>query len=373
MTGIYIHFPFCSGKCGYCDFYSRSDLSSIPAYLAALENQIESLSALETDSIYLGGGTPSLLSGSQMGGLFDALMKKISPSAGCEITVEVNPASCGFETLLAYRRAGVNRLSVGVQTACDATLKTLLRPHTAKDSRLVLEEAIKAGFDNISADLMLALPGEDTSHIRASIALLAQCGVSHISSYLLKISEGTAFGRSLPESLPDEDSAADLYLFAVSELCDSGYEQYEISNFAKPGFESRHNLKYWNCEDYIGLGPGAHSSVGAGRYSFPPDLPAYLERFKEPPDSFLSPLREEGAVDSDDYVMLRLRTNEGLSLNAMKKRFGFAFSEEAESRIARYEESGLLRLEKDCLRLTTRGMLVSNSIIAGLLAASGAP
>jgi len=370
MTGIYIHIPFCTKKCGYCDFYSQTDLSYLPAYLDALKNQIKSCAATEVDSIYFGGGTPSLLSGAQLGGLIEALRDGFDISDDCEITVEINPASCDFPTLREYRLLGVNRLSVGVQTSVDAALKILGRPHSAADAFITLEHAAGAGFSNISADLMLALPGEARGDIQASIERLAEFDVSHVSVYLLKLSEDTPLKKANPKTLPDEDAAAQMYLDAVSFLAQKGFYQYEISNFAKPGFECRHNNKYWDCRDYIGFGPAAHSSLGGARYSFMPDLKAYLERFRETPGDFLGGLRREGSVGWDDYLMLRLRTNEGLSLRSMERRFGFSFAADLLAQLGTYEAAGLLRFDGDRLSLTTRGMLVSNTIIASILASA---
>jgi len=370
MTGIYIHIPFCLKKCRYCDFYSLTDTTRLPAFLAALDNQLKSSSAAGVDSIYIGGGTPSLLSGFQMAELAGSLRRIFNPAKDCEFTIEVNPASCDFETLQAYRRAGVNRLSVGVQTFSDTTLSILGRLHSSADARRTFQHAKSAGFTNISADLMLALPGEDEDSIMSSIDELADLGVSHISAYLLKLSEDTPLGKTLPDSLPDDDRASGLYRRAAAYLTHKGYNQYEISNFAEPGFKSRHNLKYWNCDDYIGFGPAAHSSVSGKRYSFARDTKAYIDMFNEPVDDFLLGQHDEGRVDWEDYLMLKLRTNEGLSLSSMKRRFLFSFSDKMKNRLSQYEKAGLLKLDGDCLRLTLDGMLVSNSIISGLLAAA---
>lgn len=264
MFGLYIHIPYCRSKCRYCDFYSTPCPDGVPeAYIDALCREMDRFSPcgstpLRPDTLYFGGGTPSLLTPAQAA----RLIRAAGPAPGAEITLEANPETVTPERLAAFRRAGVNRLSLGIQTARDDSLARLGRRHTAAQSRRALGMAVQAGFTDISGDLMLALPAYTMAELDETIALLAESGCTHISGYLLKIEPNTVFGKRPPEALPDDDAAADFYLAAVEKLAALGYAQYEISNFARPSFESRHNRIYWDCGDYLGLGPAAHSCMG---------------------------------------------------------------------------------------------------------------
>ena len=247
MFGLYLHIPYCRQKCRYCDFYSAACSSGVPeGYIDALCREMDRFAgdgAKRPDTLYFGGGTPSLLTPAQA----ERLICRADPAAGAEITLEANPETVTLSLLRDFRLAGVNRISFGVQTAFDESLARLGRRHTAEQSRSALHLAAKAGFENISGDVMLALPSYSEAELDATLQLLSEGGCTHISSYLLKIEPNTVFGRRPPENLPDDDAAADFYLSAVEKLAALGYRQYEISNFAKPGSESRHNLIYWDC------------------------------------------------------------------------------------------------------------------------------
>ena len=278
MFGLYIHIPYCRSKCRYCDFYSTPCPDGVPeAYIDALCREMDRFSPcgstpLRPDTLYFGGGTPSLLTPAQAA----RLIRAAGPVPDAEITLEANPETVTPERLAAFRRAGVNRLSLGIQTARDDSLARLGRRHTAAQSRRALGMAVQAGFTDISGDLMLALPAYTMAELDETIALLAESGCTHISGYLLKIEPNTVFGKRPPEALPDDDAAADFYLAAVEKLAALGYAQYEISNFARPGFESRHNRIYWDCGDYLGLGPAAHSCMGGKRFATPAGTAAFL-------------------------------------------------------------------------------------------------
>ncbi len=368
MYGVYIHVPFCRRKCLYCDFYSLPDLDKIPEYIVSLENQMDGFGGL-LDTVYFGGGTPSLLSPQQVERLLKKLQEKFSFARDTEITIELNPDSCDKEKLKGFRDAGVNRISVGAQTFSNKSLQTIGRLHTAEQALYTIETAGNVGFKNISADLMLALPGEGEDTIAYSIDCMKDAGVSHVSAYLLKLMEGTPFYEKPPRDLPDDDKAADLYEFAVKELANLGYQQYEISNFALPGFESRHNLKYWNCDDYVGFGPTAHSSIEGTRYRFSSDLNSYLDCFREESKSPFQGMEKVGAVDGVDYLILKLRTSSGLNLKEWRERFGMIPSKSFQTVTERLQKAEYLLLESEQLRLTTKGMLLSNSILSELMAA----
>lgn len=361
MFGLYIHIPYCRSKCRYCDFYSTPCPDGVPeAYIDALCREMDRFSPcgstpLRPDTLYFGGGTPSLLTPAQAA----RLIRAAGPVPGAEITLEANPETVTPERLAAFRRAGVNRLSLGIQTARDDSLARLGRRHTAAQSRRALGMAVQAGFTDISGDLMLALPDYTMAELDETIALLAESGCTHISGYLLKIEPNTVFGKRPPEALPGDDAAADFYLAAVEKLAALGYAQYEISNFARPGFESRHNRIYWDCGDYLGLGPAAHSCMGGKRFATPAGTAAFL--------AAPAVYEPQGECTAEDYIMLQLRLSRGLSLSALRARYGVSFSSEKLRFLQTLAEHGLAVFDGSVLRLTPRGMLVQNSILCELV------
>lgn len=281
--GLYIHIPFCAQKCAYCDFYSlpgaegKMDeyVRAVSAHLAEVAPRAAQHSV---DTIYFGGGTPSYLGPKRLKALLSSVQKHYALSADAEITLEANPDSAGdWRVLRALRRAGFNRISLGMQSAIDEELRAVGRIHTFEQVRAAVAAARKAKLKNVSLDLIYGLPGQTmesfSSSLRAAVALEPE----HISCYGLKLEEGTPLYAARDTfSAADDDLQADMYLFAVSFLQEAGFVQYEISNFARPGFESRHNLKYWTLSEYAGFGPGAHSDFGGVRYSFDRDLDAYI-------------------------------------------------------------------------------------------------
>lgn len=353
--GLYLHIPYCLAKCRYCDFYSAGASRGVPdEYVDALIARIKATCPGRPETLYFGGGTPSLLFPAQV----SRLVKAAGPLPGAEITLEANPETVDEEKLAGFRAAGVNRLSLGVQTADDESLSRLGRPHTAAQSKAALAAAKAAGFENITGDIMLALPHYTREEFDRTLALLVEGGATHISAYLLKIEPGTSFGKNPPPGLPSEDEAADFYLYAVEELAKAGYAQYEISNFAKPGFEGRHNLIYWDCRDYLGLGPAAASCMEGKRFSFGRSTADFLAGAAPAP---------EGECTGSDYIMLRLRLAEGLRLSLLKERYGLAFDEGRLAFIRRCVAAGYAVFDGDRLTLTPEGMLVQNSILTELL------
>lgn len=361
--GLYIHIPYCAARCQYCDFYTSATGCGVPdAYVDSMINDFrrfaprnESGHPVPPATVYFGGGTPSLLAPSQL----HRMLAVFSPIAGAEITLEANPESAMLKKLACFRQAGVNRLSLGIQTTSDTSLKRLGRLHSARQAREVLGNARKAGFANISADIMLALPGYTNREFDDTLQMLQQAGVTHISAYLLKIEPCTPFGRTPPKNLPTPDQAADGYLHAVAALQQAGFPQYEISNFAPPGFESRHNLIYWNCGEWLGLGPSAHSSLNGHRFSFAPDIEAALSGFLQP--------KEEGPCTASDYIMLRLRLAAGLSERDLYHRFSFCLTQNQKNFLNRLAAKGLAHTTEEGWALTPSGFLVQNSILAQLL------
>lgn len=360
MLGLYIHIPYCRSKCAYCDFASAAVKGGVPdEYVDAVLRELWRFSPcgstpLRPDTVYLGGGTPSLLTPRQVSRILDAA----GPVPGAEITLEANPDTVTRDVLAGFRAAGVNRLSVGVQTASDESLRRIGRRHTAAEAARTLKDARAAGFENISGDIMLALPHYTADEMRDTVALLAgEC--THISAYLLKIEPDTVFGRRPPEGLPGDDEAAGFYLAAVRALSQAGFAQYEISNFARPGFESRHNLAYWHCEEYLGLGPAAASCMGARRFSTPRGTAAFLAGEAQYAD--------EGPVTAEDEVMLRLRLAEGLDLDALQAKWGVRWDARRLAFCRTLARRGLARFDGRRLALTPRGFLVQNSILCELM------
>ena len=364
--GLYIHIPFCGAKCPYCDFYSvpfQEDLADCytKAVLRAIRCAADS--ELPLDSIYFGGGTPILMGSERLLAMYDAAKKKFSVTEDCEITLEANPAAMTLEDLCKLRQGGFNRISIGVQSAVDEQLKTLGRLHSAAQARESVELCRIAGFDNISVDLMLATPGQTEDSIRTFCQTFCPV-VEHISAYLLKVEEGTPFGRRHMERFcPDEERSADLYLCAVNELKQQGFEQYEISNFAKDGKYSRHNTRYWDCSEYLGIGPAAHSFWNGERRYFERDLEAFLSA--ENPWT-LWQFDDKGG-DFFEYAMLRLRLSAGLIFSDCAERYpgvDLSFLRQQAEQLVKHD---LVFMDENHIALTVRGFLVSNSIIWKLL------
>ena len=352
--GLYIHIPFCEKKCLYCNFYSACVSKKVyNDYVSALHREIKAWGKKinsTVDTVYFGGGTPSLLCGDILP-LMEVIRESFRVSDGAEITAECNPGlDYGF--LSAAAECGVNRISFGVQSGSDSRLKALGRTHTVNDAVCAVSAARRAGIKNISSDIMIALPESNTRTLKEDIDFICSLNPDHISAYLLKIEANTAFGaRKAFLNLPDDDNTADQYLFLCRELGERGYEHYEISNFAREGKKSRHNLKYWRCEEYLGIGPSAHSYVEGKRFYYPKDIKAFIAG---------NGTRFEGAGGSvDEKIMLGLRTNEGIALSY--------FSDTALKKAENLQKAGFLEIKDGKIILTDRGMLLSNSIITELI------
>ena len=368
VFGIYIHIPFCIRKCPYCDFYSVSVSKGLrQTYLSALKNQILSFDPVKADTIYFGGGTPSLLMPEEISEILDVIKSKNDISADAEISMECNPATVTKNSLRDFLSAGINRLSVGCQSFHGPCLEALGRLHSVQEAVQTVNDAYDAGFRNVSADIMLGIPFEDPQIAAEDASTAASLGLQHVSAYLLRICEGTPFADGVA-GVPEDDVQAECYRAFCSVMDSCGYTQYEISNFARPGYESRHNLKYWQCASWLGLGPAAHSSIGGKRYSFPADLRNYISVFGSGPASDpLACLKEEGTVDAEEYIITSLRTSNGLDLQTLSDRFGSSFGEPELSFLRECEKAGLAEISPGRIRLTRDGFLVSNSIISELL------
>ncbi len=373
-VGLYLHIPFCRSKCDYCDFYSLSGRESRmdeyqKALLTHLKETAQTAGEVAADTVYFGGGTPSYYGAKRLKALLGEVKKRFSVEKTAEITVEANPDSADFRSLRTLRKAGFNRLSLGMQSASLEELAAVHRPHTPEQTVQAVRDARKAGFDNVSLDLIYGLPGQTEESWRATVEAALALEPEHLSCYGLKVEEGTPLAARVEagERLPDDDVQAELYLWTVDRLARAGYGQYEISNFARPGFQSRHNLRYWLTRPYLGFGPGAHSDFGGRRYSFVRDLDAYIQGVRSGGNiidsSDLIPQRERGG----EYLMLRLRTAEGIEEWEYRGTYFMDFAP-LEARLREFAAQGWAeRTSEGRWRLTPRGFLVSNQLIGDLL------
>lgn len=364
--GLYIHIPFCRSKCPYCDFYSvRYSDEQAEQYTQALLRALKQAPRKDqpVDSVYFGGGTPVLLGSARLLAILEQEKEQFSLTDDCEITLEANPAAMTLEELRKLREGGFNRISIGVQSAVDQQLRTLGRLHTAAQAKEAVQLCRIAGFHNISVDLMLATPNQTEESIQIFCQTFCPI-VEHVSAYLLKIEEGTSFSRRQIERFcPDEEKTADLYLYAVRELEKYGFSQYEISNFAKNGRYSRHNVRYWDCSEYLGIGPAAHSFWNGERRYFERDLESFLKA--ENPWSLW--LLDGKGGSFFEYAMLRLRLTEGLRFEDCAARYPQVDLQPLKQQAEQLQKHGLAVMDEQHLALTVEGFLVSNAAIWRLL------
>lgn len=375
--GIYIHIPFCASKCGYCDFYSLAGCDKLmPRYHNALLQHIrESAPQLQqyyTDSVYFGGGTPSYYGARRICDVFNAVKRSGLVYKSAEVTVEVNPDSVRYHDLAALRSEGVNRLSIGAQCADDDLLKLVGRRHNWKQVQQAVKAARGVGFDNLSLDLIYGLPSQTREDWTATLNRALELEPEHLSCYGLKLEEGTPMYDAYAASplLPDDDAQADMYLYTAETLERYGYHQYEISNFAKPGRESRHNLKYWQLQDYMGFGPGAHSCAGGVRYSYVRDLQKYISGVQNG-DTIIDEYERIGLLDqAAEYLMLGMRTVRGISPREYHRIYRSEFTP-LEELLQEYERKGWAVKEEGRWHFTPSGFLLSNLLIGLLLDKQG--
>lgn len=378
--GVYVHIPYCVKKCPYCDFNSYGVGKRIPereyteAILKELDLYRELIEGSPLSSIFFGGGTPSLFSPESIGKIISNVLEVTSPLSSIEVSLEINPKTVGLEELKGLRDVGVNRISVGVQSFSEIKLKLLGRINTSDDNRRILEDVIKAGFENFNLDLMFGVSFETLDEWGADLEKALGFNMTHISPYCLTIEDDTEFGMlysvgKLP--LPDEDTLTDMLFFTSDFLEDAGYRQYEISNYAKPGFECRHNLLYWKGESYLGLGAGAHSHISSDRFDHwgnrwanlkNPDVYMKTVLDERKPLAFTESLQREEALE--DKVLMGLRLQEGISLTNIKERFGRKLrSDKLDPLLA----NGFIEFSDNSLRLSKKGMLLSNELIIRVL------
>lgn len=359
--GIYIHVPFCAKKCNYCDFYSVCyTKTQTELYCEAVLRNIRHYSDKNTfvDTVYFGGGTPTLLAPEQISSFLTEIRKSFNLMDNAEITIEANPNTLSPDRLKKLRETGINRLSIGVQSMNNDELKFLGRTHSAERAKKAVLDAVNAGFENISCDLMIALPEQSEDSLRNSINILTALPVTHISAYILKIEKNTPFDcPKIRNIMPDDDTTAELYLAMVEILNKNDFAQYEVSNFAKQGFESRHNCRYWKCLDYLSIGPSAHSCYKGRRFAVKPDLQAFITSDVQPVE-----ITDNSPCGFEEYAMLRLRLAEGLNLSDVE-----SHRNELVKKITPLEKAGYIKFDGENISLTAKGFLMSNSVIEYLI------
>lgn len=365
--GIYIHIPFCIKKCGYCDFcsYPGQNAEYISAYARELCRRIKQTKAdgYTVDTVYFGGGTPSLLPLKQTEDVLNAITATFALSKNAEITLECNPLTAQLDYFKSIHSMGINRLSIGLQSALDNELKLLGRIHGSADFVNCFSDARRAGFDNISADIMYGIPEQTLDSLTDTVEFLCRLSPQHISAYGLTVEEGTDFYRNRNKlALADDDMQAQMYYLCSERLEKHGYHKYEISNFSQTGFESKHNLRYWMGLEYIGFGVAAHSYFGSERFGNSRDISAFLEG---------RDITEERQLLSDsdkkrEYIMLRLRLAEGISAADYKNCFDKELWQDIPS-LKAYIEQGFMISDGEHISFTDKGFLVSNTILSDII------
>ncbi|MGB9839244.1 radical SAM family heme chaperone HemW [Thermovenabulum sp.] len=367
-VSVYIHIPFCIKKCFYCDFNSYSNFDLLDDYLNALFYEIERYKDLKRPvrTLYIGGGTPTVLNEKKLYLLIDTLYKNFCINNGVEFTVEANPETLTKNKIMVLKKMGVNRLSIGLQAYDDKLLKVLGRIHDVKRFEKAYFEAREAGFENINVDLIFGIPGQTKDNFEKELKKLIKLKPSHISCYSLTLEEGTVLHLMKQKGLlelPDEDEERYMYYKAKEILENEGYIHYEISNFAKPGKECKHNITYWKCEEYLGFGAGAHSFIGNLRFSNHKGIKEYIEsifnknlrRYEE-----IYVLNQKDKMQ--EFVFMGLRMIEGISKNEFKKRFCKQINDIYGTKIIELKEKGLIYEDEEKIKLTLKGLDLANLV-----------
>ena len=372
--GIYIHIPFCVQKCHYCDFCSSpAGEEQKEKYVSALiENIVSSAKYFadkNVDSIFFGGGTPTCLSSDRLTDILSSIKKHYRVCDCAEITLECNPATADFSDFKRLVDCGFNRLSMGLQSSHNEELKALGRIHTFEDFEKTFNEARQAGFLNISLDLMYGIPYQTEESFKKTLETAIAFSPEHISAYALKIEPGTVFFKNRSSLiLPDEDSEYNMYKMACELLCKNGYDHYEISNYAQKGHRSVHNLKYWNCDDYVGFGVSAHSCLGRSRYAVKSDVQGYIRAIDSGDCDYFTKI--ESLSDEEffeEYIMMRMRLLDGLSLSDCKEKFSKELPAKYTERMNPFINSGHILYKNGSYSLSDDGMYLSNYILSDIL------
>jgi oxygen-independent coproporphyrinogen-3 oxidase len=375
VSSLYIHIPFCASKCYYCDFNSYVSTPDVmDRYLDGLDLELkavaESYDSLPLETVFFGGGTPTIFDARQSERMIEMLHRHFRIAEGAEISVEANPGTVDLEKLCVLKDGGVNRLSFGVQSFDNDLLVRLGRLHDREQVYQSWELARKAGFESINLDLMFGLPGQSLETLRKSLEALTAIGPEHVSAYSLKVEEGTPFYTWFNRGqliLPPEEVEEEMYHLVIDTLTGHGYEMYEISNYAKPGHRSRHNQVYWRNEPYLAAGSGAHGYVNGVRYVNEKNVPLYIEKTLQG----LRPITEQEAIperhQQEDTMILGLRLIEGVAYERFFQRHGVDMREVFGDTLERFAKLGLLAVEEECVRLTEKGIFLANEVFAAFL------
>lgn len=354
MVGLYIHIPFCKSKCGYCDFVSYTDRDSLKGkYIDAVTAEAAQYDGETADTVFIGGGTPSTLDDGEISRLLDGVRNHISIADGAELTIEANPNSITAEKAAEYKNAGINRVSIGMQAAQEHLLREIGRTHTKDDFLRAVETVKDAGIDNISADMIYSLPGQTTAEAVETAELLASLPLRHVSAYALKLERGVPMYGA---EQPDEDADREMFHAVKDVLNSNGIMRYEISNFARPGFECRHNLKYWRVEDYIGLGAAAHSCYKKERFANTEILEKYIRKSGKKGGARTSALPVYDELF--EKIMLNTRLLEGMDASLLPK--------EADNSLSMMEKNGILMQKGGRIILTDKGLDLQNAVVIEL-------
>lgn len=353
---VYIHIPFCKSKCKYCSFVSFANCDSISLYIEKLLEEISFYYKGESlNTLYFGGGTPSLLEPKSV----TEIITKFNLTNNCEVTFEMNPDDVTADYMNELIKSGVNRISMGAQSFDDETLKLIGRRHNSEQIFEAVEIAQRAGFKNISLDLIYGLPNQTLESLSLDLEKITSLGIQHISTYGLKIEEESFWGKISPKNLPDDDMQADMYILINDYLATKGYDRYEISNFSKKGFESNHNLNYWDNAEYYGFGVAAHGYVDGIRYSNPTVLKQYLENPLKHHEEHLVSKEEQ----LEEEIFLGFRKESGVNVEKIRNKFGLDFEEKYRDVLVKYIPEYIVKSECG-YKLTLQGVLLSNNILS---------
>lgn len=376
-AAIYLHIPFCKNKCSYCSFNSQAGKEQlIPAYLRSLHRQIRTMAAhpwsrdRTFSSLFIGGGTPTLCDANDLAALINSTFSHFHFSKDSEITVEANPNTVSQETIVSLLEAGVNRLSLGVQSFAEEHLRSLGRSHSVKEAKQAVALAHQEGLTNINLDLIYGLPEQKVSQWRQTLETAMELEPTHLALYELMVEDGTPLAKSLATArcrLPDEDDVADMEETSAHLCRGSGFARYEISNFAKPGFQCRHNIMYWKNESWLGIGAGAVSSLSGTKITHVADLATYIQLI----ESQKQPISEIECLSRQAHfretVIMGLRMLEGLSISELKKRFAISPQQYYGEELEKLLNQGLLTIAGDMLRLTPTALPVANQVLSCLV------
>lgn len=376
MLGLYIHIPFCAKKCFYCDFNSyeitRKDEKSIyiKNLIKEMEFYKEDFKERKFSSIFLGGGTPSILNEDEINIIFENIYKNYNISENAEITIECNPGTLTKEKLITMKKVGINRLSIGLQTTDNNLLKSIGRIHNYEQFEKNYNDALDVGFKNINIDIMYSLPNQSFDEFKESLDKVIKLNPTHISCYSLILEEGTRFYDMYYNNefeLNDDELDINIYNYTINKLKENGYNQYEISNYSKKGYECKHNITYWKCENYLGLGAGASGYINDYRYSNKENLDEYnkdIENNKKP-ISEVNNLTKKDEIE--EAIIMMLRMNEGINIEDFNKRFNIDFEKKYENVINKLINKGLIDKNKNNIFFTQKGREISNSILVEFL------